>query len=118
MPHGGARPGAGRKPGQLTKRSLEAIEHLGPVGQRALGVLATAMEDPKVPWSCRIQAAGMIADRAYGRTPQSVSLDVTRELNDLSLAELLPLEAKLVAEQRMIDVTPAESVGPSDGSQR
>jgi hypothetical protein len=52
----------------------------------------------------RIQAASM-CDRAYGRAPPSVSLDVTRRLNDMSLAELLQLEAKLVAEQRMIDVT-------------
>jgi hypothetical protein len=26
--------GAGRKPGQLSKCSLEAIKHLGPVGER------------------------------------------------------------------------------------
>jgi hypothetical protein len=50
MPSGGRRPGAGRKPGQLNKRAIEAVRHLGPVGERALGVLASAMEDRSVPW--------------------------------------------------------------------
>jgi hypothetical protein len=35
-----------------------------------------------------------------------VSLDVTKRLNELSLAELLQLEAKLTPEQRLIDNTP------------
>jgi hypothetical protein len=34
---------AGRKPGQLTKRTLEAIKYLGPVSERALAVLASAI---------------------------------------------------------------------------
>jgi hypothetical protein len=50
-------------------------------------VLVEAMQNPKALRSCRIQAAGMVADRAFGRAPQSVSLEVTRRLNDLSLAE-------------------------------
>lgn len=64
------------------------------------------MEDRSVPWSCRIQAASLIADRTYGRAPQSVSLQVTAKLNQLSLAELAELEAKLGGQQRMIDITP------------
>jgi hypothetical protein len=82
---------------------------MAPVGEQALGVLVEAMQNPKAPWSCRIQAASILCDRAYGRAPQSVSLDVTRRLNDMSLAELLQLEAKVVAEQRLIDLTPAPS---------
>jgi hypothetical protein len=103
---GGRRPGAGRKPGQLNKRTIEAVKFMGPVGDRAIAVLIAAMEGPGVPWSCRIQAAGMVADRAFGRAPQSVSLEVTRRLNDLTLDELRQLEAKLAGEQRLIDVTP------------
>jgi hypothetical protein len=87
MPRGGRRPGAGRKPGQLNGRTIDAVKAMGPVGERAIGVLVSAMEDRSVPWSCRIQAASLVADRAFGRGPQSVSLDVTRRLNDLSLDE-------------------------------
>jgi hypothetical protein len=47
-----------------------------------------------------------------------VSLDVTRKLNDISLAELLELEQKLIAERRLIDLSPASPVATSDGSQR
>jgi hypothetical protein len=71
--HGGARPGAGRKPGQFNRRTIETMERLAPTGERALAVLVSAMEDRSVPWSCRIQAAGMIADRAYGRAPTSIN---------------------------------------------
>jgi hypothetical protein len=107
MPRGGRRPGAGRKPGVPNSRTTERMKYLGPVGERALGVLVEAMENPKAPWSCRIAAAGMVADRAYGRAPTSVSLQVTQKLNQLTLAELRELEAKLAGEQRFIDVTPS-----------
>jgi hypothetical protein len=32
MARGGRRPGAGRGPGQLNKRTIEAIKFMGPVG--------------------------------------------------------------------------------------
>jgi hypothetical protein len=95
MPRGGHRPGAGRKPGQLSKRTVEQMKYLGPVGERAIGVLVSAIKDRSVPWSCRIQAASLVADRAFGRAPQSVGLEVTRRLNDLTLDELRQLEARL-----------------------
>jgi hypothetical protein len=39
-----------------------------------------------------------VADRAFGRAPQSVSLEVTRRLNDLT-----QIEARLAGEQLTID---------------
>jgi hypothetical protein len=78
-------------------------------------VLTAAMENPKVPWSARITAAGMIADRVFGRAPQSVSLEVTRWLNDLTLDELRQLEAKLAGEQLTIDITPTETPSATGG---
>jgi hypothetical protein len=75
---------------------------------------ASAMENPKVPWSARITAAGMIADRAFGRAPQSVSLNMTRRLNELSISELRALEAKLAGEERLIDLSPAETPSATD----
>jgi len=80
---------------------------MGPVGERAIRVLVSAMEDRSVPWSCRIQAASLVSDRAFGRAPQSVSLDVTPRLNDLMLDELRLLEARLAGKRQLtIDVTP------------
>jgi hypothetical protein len=38
MPRGGRGPGAGRRPGQLNKRTIEAVKFMRPVGERA-GVL-------------------------------------------------------------------------------
>ena len=114
MARGGRRPGAGRKPGQLNKRTIEAVKFMGPVGERAIAVLVSAMEDRSVPWSCRIQAASLVADRAFGRAPQSVSLEVTRRLNDLTLDELRQLEARLAGERQLtIDVTPRAEVETS-----
>jgi hypothetical protein len=67
-------------------RRRHAAKRVGPIGERALEVLTQAMESPSVPWSCRITAAGMLADRAFGRAPQSVNLDMTKKLNELSRA--------------------------------
>ena len=114
MPRGGARPGAGRPRGAWSKRTVEDMRRVGPMGERALAVLTAAMENPKVPWSARITAAGMIADRAFGRAPQSVSLDVTRRLNELSISALRALEAKLAGEERLIDLWPAETSSADD----
>jgi hypothetical protein len=69
MPRGGARPGAGRPRDAWSKRTVEDMRRVGPMGERALAVLTAAMENPKVPWSARITAAGMIADRASRPIP-------------------------------------------------
>ena len=90
------------------------MRRVGPMGERALAVLTAAMENSKVPWSARITADGMIADRAFGRAPQSVSLDVTRRLNELSISELRALEAKLAGEERLIDLWSAETSSADD----
>ena len=80
----------------MSKRTIEQMKQLGPVGERALAVLASAMEDSKVPWSCRIQAASLIADRAFGRSPQAVGLEMTRRLNEMTIEELRVLRAKYI----------------------
>ncbi len=109
MLRGGRSTGAGRKPDSLNKRTIEAVKTMGSIGERAIGVLVSVMEDPSAPWSCRIQAASLVADRAFGRAPQSVSLGVTRRRNDLTLDELRQLEVRLAGEQLTIDAvaTPA-----------
>jgi hypothetical protein len=60
------------------------------------------MQNPAAPWSVRVQAAGMVADRAYGRALTSVSFEVTKRLNDLTIEELRQLEGDrfLISRQR------------------
>jgi hypothetical protein len=108
MPRGGYRPGSGRRPGILNRRTIEEARRMGPIGDRAIAVLVEAMEGRGVPWSTRVQAASLLADRAFGRSPQALGLELTRRLSDLSLDELRMLEARLVGEQRLtIDVARA-----------
>jgi hypothetical protein len=70
---------------------------MGPVGERAIGV--------RVSGSSAVEllhpGCSSIGDRAFGRAPQSVSLEVTRRLNDLTLDELRRLEARLAGEQQV-----------------
>ncbi len=72
--HGGARPGAGRKPGKVgaAKRALSemAKEH----AQEALATLAAIHADTAAPPAARVSAATAILDRAYGKPPQALDL--------------------------------------------
>jgi hypothetical protein len=43
MPRGGHRPGAGRKPGILSRRTIEKARRMRPVGEHAIGVPVSAM---------------------------------------------------------------------------
>jgi hypothetical protein len=65
----------GQAPGArlASKRSLEAIKHLGPVGERALAVLASAMEDRSVPGSCRCKSRYRATKGANLKTTPNVS---------------------------------------------
>jgi hypothetical protein len=56
----------------------------------------------------------MVADRAFERAPQIVSLEVTRRLNDLTLDELRQLEGKIAGEQLTIDITPTEILSANE----
>ena len=72
---GGARPGAGRKKGEISqaKKDLaaEAKKHAG----AALQVLASVAQNSKAPAAARVSAATAILDRAYGKPRQSVEVD-------------------------------------------
>jgi hypothetical protein len=66
--HGGYRPGSGRKPGVLGRRTIDAVKSMAPLGEQTLGVLVEAMQNPKAPWSSRIQAR-----------PRSSAIELTAE---------------------------------------
>lgn len=72
---GGARPGAGRKPGAVSqaKRDLAAMakDH----AEAALKVLVEVANDKKEGGAARVSAASAILDRGYGKPRQQVELD-------------------------------------------
>lgn len=69
---GGARPGAGRKPGKVgaAKRALAdmAKDH----AEAALRTLVEIAADSEAPHAARVSAANAILDRGYGKPPQAL----------------------------------------------
>ena len=74
MAHGGARPGAGRKPGSPNKTGAELRELARLYGPSALKELARLAEHAESE-SARVQAIGMLLDRGYGKPAQPVDGD-------------------------------------------
>ena len=72
--HGGARPGAGRKPGKVSKAKRDLAEMAKYFAQGALETLDEIRRDNGAPAAARVSAATAILDRAYGKPPQSMAL--------------------------------------------
>lgn len=72
--HGGPRPGAGRKPGKVSKAKLDIAEKAKTHGAAALAVLYEVMKDGQAPHSARVSAANAILDRGYGKPMQAVEV--------------------------------------------
>ena len=70
--HGGPRPGAGRKPGKVSKAKLDIAERAKTHGEAALLTLAEIMQDTDAPHNARVSAANALLDRGYGRPMQAV----------------------------------------------
>jgi hypothetical protein len=68
---GGKRPGAGRKPGAVSKAKRELAEMAKDKAERALEVLAEIMERGESD-AARVSAATAILDRGYGKPFQAV----------------------------------------------
>ena len=71
---GGARPGAGRKPGKVGKAKRALAEMAKEHAEAALKTLAEVQADKEAPHAARVSAATAILDRAYGKPAQSMSL--------------------------------------------
>ena len=69
MPNGGARPGAGRKPGIPNKSKGEVREAAKKHGQDALKRLVYLMDNAKTEQT-QFAASKEILDRAYGKSTQ------------------------------------------------
>lgn len=70
--HGGPRPGAGRKPGKVSKAKIDIAERAKSHGEAALLTLAEIMQDTEAPHSARVSAANALLDRGFGRPMQAV----------------------------------------------
>lgn len=72
---GGARPGAGRKKGQVSQAKRELAEMAKDHAETALGVLVSIATNDTAGDAARVSAASAILDRAYGKPRQSVEVD-------------------------------------------
>lgn len=74
MAHGGARKGAGRKPGKVSQAKRDIAEMAREYGEQALQTLVDVATDNTAPQSARVSASNSLLDRAYGKPPQSMDL--------------------------------------------
>jgi len=72
MPKGGARRGAGRKPGLRTRLTIRAVEFAEETGQTPLQFMLGVMRDDKLPVGTRLQAAGLAAPFVHPRLSASL----------------------------------------------
>lgn len=70
--HGGKRPGAGRKPGRVSKAKIDIAERAKTHGDAALRTLAEIMASKDEPASARVAAANALLDRGFGKPAQSL----------------------------------------------
>ena len=69
---GGARPGAGRKPGKDSPVKLALAEMAKKHAPAALQTLVKIASDKEAPHAARVSAANAILDRGYGKPPQAL----------------------------------------------
>lgn len=74
MPRGGARPGAGRKPGQVNQITKDLRSKAREHADEALKTLVDVMRHGESQ-AVRKDAANAILDRGYGRPGQHVEID-------------------------------------------
>jgi hypothetical protein len=82
---GGARPGAGRKPGKVSAAKKTIMSAAAEHGATALRVLVEVATDPGAPASARISAANALLDRGYGKPLLQTGTDtssISREMAD------------------------------------
>lgn len=80
MAHGGARPGAGRKRGSLTRKTTEIAQREAASGITPLEFLTKVMKDRKRPIAMRIECAKAAAPYMHPRL-SNVEIDL-RDLTD------------------------------------
>lgn len=83
MARGGARSGAGRKPGAVNKVTADVKEAALAYSTEALSTLAAIMQGAAQPAAARVAAANAILDRAHGKPRQALDMDATVTTREL-----------------------------------
>ena len=73
--HGGAREGAGRKPGQLSPLRKEIKEKAQRYGIELIDVAYNMAKDPETTDNVRFQVIKFIIEHGFGRAIQTVSVE-------------------------------------------
>ena len=74
MARGGARPGAGRKPGALNKATANVKLLAQQWGEQVIQALAEIATGAEQPPAARVAAANALLDRGYGKATQALEL--------------------------------------------
>ncbi len=74
-PRGGARPGAGRKKGQVSEATRSLAEMAKGHAEAALKILVEIAKNAEANDAARVSAANAILDRGYGKPRQSLEVD-------------------------------------------
>ena len=78
MGHGGARAGAGRKPGTINRFSRDLLENAAQSGQLPVDYMLEVMRDKSVDTRLRIDAAKAAAPYVHQRL-SAISVDLTTQ---------------------------------------
>ena len=103
MAHGGYRPGAGRPPGALNKRTQDTVAQIEESGLTPLDYLLSVMRDTGKPDNERIDAAKAAAPFVHARltvtenVPPFIEIPTGPELMQ-QIKELLTANPELLAE--------------------
>jgi hypothetical protein len=103
---GGARPGAGRKPGKVSAAKRALAEMAKDYAETALATLVEVCTSKEAADSARVAAANALLDRGYGRPPQAIqhtgtiqTEDVTKRDAELFASRMASLAAVGVSEE-------------------
>ncbi len=107
MGHGGARPGAGRKPGIPNKLPKEVKELAKQHTALAIDSLVRVLGDVKSPAIAVVKAAEVLLDRGHGRPTQHIEAKIS-PLDDISDDDL---SMSIAALQQVVGLADEEVAG-------
>jgi hypothetical protein len=88
MPRGGARPGAGRKPGSATKRTREIADRAADAGLTPLDYMLGLLRDESLPPDMRFEAAKAAAPYVH---PKLATTEHKGEIKTSTVAVVPPV---------------------------
>jgi hypothetical protein len=106
--HGGRRPGAGRRQGQVSQAKRDIAERAREHGDAALNVLIKIAKDDQQPAAARVGAANAILDRGYGKPMQAVEMTGANGGPILSQT----IDASKLSTQALAELLAARNAGP------